>query len=201
MRPLVARRVASLLMLCPLLAVSDSVINALGLGVLAVLTTCVASLPVLVTLKRLPQYGRIAAVTIIVAGVVTCAQLTIHAWFYDLYLAIGWYVPLMIASGLLVSRYDWAAPGDRRRAMLAGLATGLKFCAALMVLGATREFVGHGSLLSGAQALPGQMADRFDLQLFRPDLGFVLAILPPGAFIAMGLLFAVRNWYWSLRKQ
>jgi len=185
-----------LLLLCPLLAVSDSVINALGLGIVALLVTLTASVPMSVTLQRLPEYGRIAAVVVIVAGVVTSASLLIHAWFYDLYLAIGAYIPLLAAGGLMIARYDVALPREQRRALVvAGLRTGIAFSIALLALGATREFVGHGSLLFGAQAVPGGWLRALAIQIFHPDLGFVLAILPPGAFIAMGILFAVRNWY------
>jgi electron transport complex protein RnfE len=183
-------------MLCPLLAVSDSLINALGLSVVALLVTTLASIPMSVTLQRLPEYGRIAAVVIIVSGIVTSAMLVAHAWFYDLYIAIGAYLPLLVAGGLLITRYDVATPRDKRRMLVfAALRTWVTFSAALIVLGAAREFVGHGSLLFGAQALPGDFAERFDWQFFRADLGFVLAVLPPGAFIAIGILLAARNWY------
>lgn len=189
-----AVRAAPLLMLCPLLAVSDSVINALGLATVAFAVILVAALPMSLTLRRLPEYGRIAAVVVIAAGVVTSALLLIHAWFYDLYRAIGAYVPLLVAAGLMLTRYDVVTPRERRRALLwAGMRTGVAFAAALLILGAAREFVGHGSLFFGAEALPGSWADAFATQFFRPDLGFVLAALPPGAFIAIGLLLAVRN--------
>jgi len=187
-------RVAPLLMLCPLLAVSDSVINALGLAVVAFIVILVASLPMSLTLQRLPEYGRIAAVVVIAAGVVTSALLLIHAWFYELYLAIGDYVPLLVAAGLMLTRYDVVTPRERRRELIIGGArTGFTFAVALLALGAAREFVGHGSLLFGADALPGAWIEQWTAQLFRPDLGFVLAALPPGAFIAIGLLFALRN--------
>lgn len=189
-----AVRAAPLLMLCPLLAVSDSVINALGLATIAFAVILVAALPMSLTLQRLPEYGRIAAVVVIAAGVVTSVLLLIHAWFYDLYRAIGAYVPLLVAAGLMLTRYDVVTPRERRRALVwAGMRTGIVFSAALLTLGAARELVGHGSLFFGADALPGSWADAFVTQFFRPDLGFILAALPPGAFIAIGLLLAVRN--------
>jgi len=190
------RRVAPLLLLCPLLAVSDSIINALGLSVVAIIVMTIASLPLTFALQRLPEYGRIAIVVIVVSSVVTSALLLAHAWYFDLYRAIGVFLPLLVAGGLLIARSDVVAPREQRSVlMLAGLKTGLLFSAALIVLGAAREFVGHGSFFFGAEALPGQFADRFVARFFHPDLGFVLAILPPGAFIAMGLLFAIRNAY------
>jgi Na+-translocating ferredoxin:NAD+ oxidoreductase subunit E len=194
-------RVAPLLMLCPLLAVSDSVINALGLSIVAIIVTSIASLPMSLTLQRLPEYGRIAAVVVIASGVVTSALLMIHAWFYDLYLAIGAYVPLLVAGGLMITRYDVVTPREHRHTLIyAGLRTGLSFSVALLSLGAAREFIGHGSLFYGVHALPIAWLNQLQMQLFHADLGFVLATLPPGAFIAMGILFAVRNWYIT-RKQ
>jgi electron transport complex protein RnfE len=197
-----ARRMAPLLMLSPLLAVSDSLINALGLSVVALFVTTIASIPLSVTMQRLPEYGRMAAVVIIIAGTVTSALLLAHAWFYDLYLAIGAYLPLLVACGLLMARYDVATPREQRRTLIfAGLRAGLAFSMALIVLGAAREFIGHGSLFYGAVALPGHFFDGLDLQIFNPDMGFVLAVLPPGAFIAMGLLFAARNALKLLRNR
>jgi electron transport complex protein RnfE len=195
-------RVAALLLLCPLLAVSDSVINALGLGIVAILVTLAASVPLSVTLQRLPDYGRIATVVATVAAVVTCAVLLANAYFHELYLAIGAYLPLLVASGLLIARYEVVAQRDHRlQLVIASFRIGLVFASVLLALGATREFVGRGSLLFGAHALPFLGTDLIERQFFHPDLGFVLATLPPGAFIAMGVLFAIRNWYRGRSRQ
>jgi electron transport complex protein RnfE len=182
-------------MLCPLLAVSDTVINALGLSIVAIIVTIAASIPLSVTLQRLPEYGRIATAVAVVAAVVTSAVLLANAYFHELYLAIGAYLPLLVASGMLIARYDVAVQRDRQTSLLAaGLRTGGVFALVLLGLGATREFVGHGSLFFGSSALPFAGSEKLARQFFNPDLGFVLAALPPGAFIAMGLLFAIRNW-------
>jgi Na+-translocating ferredoxin:NAD+ oxidoreductase subunit E len=197
----VIKRVAPLLLLCPLLAVSDSLVNALGLCVVTLLVTTIASLPMSLTLQRLPEYGRIAAVVVITAGTVTSALLIIHAWFYALYLAIGAYIPLLVAAGLMITRYDVVTPHSQRtQFVFAGLRTGLYFCVSLLSLGAVREFVGHGSLFFGAEALPGEWTKQLSHPFFSIDYGFVLASLPPGAFIAMGILAAIRNWYVSRRS-
>lgn len=192
-------RVAGLLMLCPLLAVSDTVINALGLAIVALLVTVVASLPLSVTLEKLPEYGRIATAVAIISAVVTSAVLLANAFVHDLYLALGAYLPLLVASGLLIARYaviPTESPSSAvSGALIAGaLRTGFMFAAVLLGLSAAREIVGHGSIFFGAHALPFAGSDSLTRQLFHPDYGFVLAALPPGAFIAMGLLFAVRNW-------
>ena len=183
-----SERIAPILMLCPLLAVSDSVLNALGFGLVAMLVAVLASLPMSMTLQGLPQYGRIVLAVAVIAGVVTSALLMANAYFHDLYLSVGAYLPLFVASGLLLARFDMSGARERRGTLiLAALRTGAAFAFALLCLGAARELVGHGSLLFGAGS--------FAMQLFHPDKGFVLAALPPGAFIAMGLLFALRNAY------
>ena len=189
------RNVVTLLVLSPLLAVSDSVVNALGFGLIAVLVTAIASVPTSVALNRYNEYGRIAVIVVVVAGVVVSAMLLAHAWFYDLYLAIGAYLPLLIGGGLLLSR---AAVHAQRTNwtlfVLIGIRSGLWFMIALLLLGAARELVGHGSLLIGIAKLPTAPPAWLEQALFPADYGFVLALLPPGAFIAMGLLFALRNW-------
>ncbi|MBC7983337.1 MAG: electron transport complex subunit RsxE [Candidatus Obscuribacterales bacterium] len=188
------RNVATLLVLSPLLAISDSAINALGFGLVAVLVTVVASIPTSITLNRYNEYGRIAVIVLTVAGVVTSALLLVHAWFYDLYRAIGMYVPLLIGGGLLLSRNAVHAQYTHwTKFVLIGIQSGLWFMAALVLLGAAREAIGRGSLFVGIDSLPGAPPSWLQLTIFSPDLGFVLAILPPGAFIAMGLLFALRN--------
>jgi electron transport complex protein RnfE len=198
-KPLTTTRVAALLLLCPLLAVSDSVINALGLGSVAILVTIAASIPLSVALKRLPEYGRIAVAVAIISAVVTCAVLIANAYFHKLYIAIGAFLPLLLSGGILLARYEVAgvepSTGTQRSMLLTGLRTGFTFAAVLLGLGAVREFVGHGSLLFGAEALPIYGVEQLTVQVFDADLGFVLATLPPGAFIAMGMLFAARNWF------
>lgn len=180
--------VAPLLLLCPLLAVSDSLMNAVGFSLVAILITIVASLLMSMTLGGLAPYGRIVLATAVIAGVVTSALLTAHAYFHELYLNVGAYLPLFVASGLLLARFD--VTGTRMRSahlIIAAVRTGAAFALALLCLGAARELVGHGSLLFGAGP--------FAVQFFHPDKGFVLAALPPGAFLAMGILLAVRNGY------
>jgi len=190
------RNAATLLALSPLLAVSDSVINALGFGLVALLVTVVASIPTSINLNRYNEYGRIAVIVTTVAGVVTSAMLLAHAWFYELYRAIGAYLPLLIGGGLLLSRGAVHAPHTNWLLFaLIGIRSGMWFVLSLLVLGAARELIGHGSLLVGVSGLPGAPPAWMERTLFEADYGFVLAILPPGAFIAMGLLFAVRNWH------
>jgi electron transport complex protein RnfE len=189
------RNIATLLALSPLLAVSDSVINALGFGLVALLVTVIASIPTSINLNRYNEYGRIAVIVMTVAAVVTSAMLLAHAWFYELYRAIGAYLPLLVGGGLLLSRGAVHAQHTNWLVFaLIGVRSGLWFLLALLILGAARELIGHGSLLVGVSNLPGSPPAWLEQTIFHADLGFVLAILPPGAFIAIGLLFAMRNW-------
>jgi Na+-translocating ferredoxin:NAD+ oxidoreductase subunit E len=190
------RAISPLLVLCPLLAVSDSVINGLGLGLVAVMVVVVATAPLSITLQTDSEFVRIATAVAIVSATVTVAILLTDAYFHELYLAIGAYLPVLAAGGILVARGDLAAPRERRRDIIvAGLRTGFVFAAVLVVLSAGRELVGNGSLFAGIQTLPVVGPKLSEGRFFRPEFGFVLAILPPGAFIAVGLLLAARNWY------
>jgi electron transport complex protein RnfE len=184
-----------LLGLCPLLAVSGTVVNALGLG-LATLVTLVAS-NVAVSLSRgvLRPEIRIPAYVMIIASVVTVIQLSMQAWFHDLYRVLGIFIPLIVTNCAIIGRAEAFASRNRPLpAALDGLATGLGFCLALLALGSLREIVGHGTLLSQAQLLFGPAGDSWEITIIPNHPGFLLAMLPSGAFIGLGLLVAGRNW-------
>ncbi len=185
----------TLLGLCPLLAVSNSVINALGLG-LATLLTLVAS-NVCVSLARplLRPEIRIPAYVIIIASVVTVIQLLMQAWFHELYRILGIFIPLIVTNCAIIARAEaFAARHRPLPAAVDGLATGLGFCLVLLVLGAIRELLGFGTLFRQAELMLGAWARSFELVLLPAYSGFLLALLPAGAFIALGMLVAGKNW-------
>jgi electron transport complex protein RnfE len=183
-----------LLGLCPLLAVSNSVVNALGLGLATVLVLALTNLLVSLTRGWLPQEVRIPAFVLLIAGAVTCVELTMNAWFHQLYRSLGIFLPLIVTNCLILARAETLASRTTPlRALLDGLSMGGGFALALLVLGAAREIVGHGSLFDGAGAMLGPWAAFLETQIFPADRGFLLAVLPPGAFIALGFLVALRN--------
>ena len=184
-----------LLGLCPLLAVTGTVVNAIGLGLATTLTLVFSNLAVSLVRGVLRPEIRIPAYVLIIASVVTVIQLLMQAWFHDLYRILGIFIPLIVTNCAIIGRAEAFASRNPPLAALAdGLATGLGFCLALVLLGALREIVGRGTLFSQAQLMFGAFGERLELTLIPDHPGFLLAMLPPGAFIGLGLLIAARSW-------
>lgn len=184
-----------LLGLCPLLAVSNTATNALGLGLATMLVLVLTNLCVSMSRGILRQEIRIPAYVLIIASVVTVTELAMQAWFYDLYKVLGIFIPLIVTNCVIIGRAEAFAARNRViPSVLDGVATGLGFGAVLLILGACREILGKGSLFSRIDMLLGQSFQGFELQLIPNHPGFLLAILPPGAFIALGMLVALKNY-------
>ncbi|HEX5050050.1 MAG TPA: electron transport complex subunit RsxE [Gammaproteobacteria bacterium] len=186
-----------LLGLCPLLAVTTSVVNglALGLATAAVLTAgsaVVASLrTALLPIARVPLY------VLITAALVTCVDLVSNALLDGLHQRLGIFIPLIVAnSAVLAHAGNVASRRGPIAATLVGFSTGLGFLGVLVTLGALRELLGHGTLLADLPLLVGGRAEAWHLAL--PVDGMQVAVLPPGAFFGMALLLALKN---LLRKQ
>lgn len=185
----------TLLGLCPLLAVSNTVINALGLGLATMLTLVASNLCVSLARPLLRPEIRIPAYVVIIAAVVTVIQLLMQAWFHELYRILGIFIPLIVTNCAIIGRAEaFAARNRPLPAMADGLATGLGFCLALIALGAMRELLGFGTLLRQAELMFGSWAKSLELVLVTDYSGFLLALLPAGAFIGLGLLVAAKNW-------
>jgi electron transport complex protein RnfE len=183
-----------LLGLCPLLAVTGTVVNALGLGLATMVTLMATNLTVSLLRGVLRPEIRIPAFVLVIASVVTVVELTMQAYWYDLYQVLGIFIPLIVTNCAIIGRAEaFAARHAPLPALVDGFATGLGFLFALLALGVLRELVGHGSLLRDAQLMFGSMGEAMSLQLVPGYRGFLLAMLPPGAFIGLGLLVAARN--------
>ncbi|MCE9678784.1 electron transport complex subunit E [Shewanella sp. AS1] len=183
-----------LLGLCPLLAVTGTLTNAIGLG-LATLIVLVCS-NILVSLVRdfVPKEIRIPVFVMIIAALVTCVQLLVNAYAYGLYLSLGIFLPLIVTNCVIIGRAEaFASRNSVASSAFDGLMMGLGFTAVLMVLGACREILSQGTLFDGAEQLLGDWAKGLTLHLWQVDTNFLLAMLPPGAFIAMGFLIAAKN--------
>jgi electron transport complex protein RnfE len=184
-----------LLGLCPLLAVTNTVVNALGLGLATLLTLTFSNLAVSLLRRALRPEIRIPAYVLIIASVVTVIDLMMQAWFHDLYRVLGIFIPLIVTNCAIIGRAEaFASRNAPLPAVVDGLATGLGFCLALILLGAVREVLGRGTLLSQAGLMFGEAGESLQLTVVPEYSGFLLALLPPGAFIALGLLIAGRNW-------
>jgi electron transport complex protein RnfE len=184
-----------LLGLCPLLAVSGTLVNGIGLGLATTLTLICSNLAVSLSRRLLRPEIRIPAYVLIIASVVTTIQLLMQAWFHDLYRVLGIFIPLIVTNCAIIGRAEaFASRNPPLSAALDGLATGLGFCLTLVALGAFREVVGHGTLFRQAHLLFGEWGEVLQLTVIPDYPGFLLALLPPGAFIALGLLIGGRNW-------
>lgn len=188
-----------LLGLCPLLAVTNTVINGLALGLATMLTLMLSNLSISILRGLLRPEIRIPAFVLIIASVVTVIELLMHAFLYDLYRTLGIFIPLIVTNCAIIGRAEaFASRNSPLPSVLDGFATGLGFCITLVLLGAVRELTGRGTLLSGADMLLGEWAGKLTLTIIPEHPGFLLAILPPGAFFGLALLIAARN-SWQAR--
>jgi electron transport complex protein RnfE len=191
-----------LLGLCPLLAVTGTVVHGLGLGLATMLTLAISNLCVSLLRGLLRPEIRIPAFVLIIASVVTVIELLLQAFLYDLYVVLGIFIPLIVTNCAIIGRAEaFASKHAPLAALVDGLATGLGFCLVLVALGALRELAGRGTLFSQARLLFGDWASSLTLTLIPDHPGFLLAILPPGAFIGLGLLVAARNRYQQRRDE
>ncbi|PFG55766.1 electron transport complex protein RnfE [Vibrio sp. ES.051] len=183
-----------LLGLCPLLAVSSTITNALGLGIATLLVLVGSNVTVSLIRNYVPKEIRIPIFVMIIASLVTCVQLLMNAYAYGLYLSLGIFIPLIVTNCIIIGRAEaYASKNDVVPATLDGLWMGLGMASVLVVLGAMRELIGNGTLFDGADLLLGDWASALRIQVFQFDNSFLLALLPPGAFIGVGLLIALKN--------
>jgi len=181
-----------LLGLCPLLAVSNNAVNALGLGLATVLALACTNLAVS-ALRRWTQHSvRIPVFVLIIAAVVISIELAMHAFLPELHRVLGLFVPLIVTNCAIMGRAEaFASRNSPLAAMLDGIAVGLGFLFVLLLLGATRELLGLGTLFAGAGTLLG--LPWLELSTGGHYRGFLLAMLPPGAFVLLALLIALKN--------
>lgn len=183
-----------LLGLCPLLAVSTSLINALGLGIASMLVLIGSNISVSLVRNWVPKDIRIPVFVMIIAGFVTIIQLLMNAYTFGLYQSLGIFIPLIVTNCVIIARAEaFASKNPIHLSALDGFMMGLGFTLVLVVLGSMRELIGQGTLFDGAHLLFGEWARVLKLEIIKFDNQFLLAILPPGAFIGMGFLIAGKN--------
>lgn len=186
--------IVQLLGLCPLLAVSSTVVNALGLGLATLFVLVCSNATVSAIQKWVPKEIRIPIFVLIIAAFVTCVQLLMNAFTFSLYESLGIFLPLIVTNCAIIGRAEaYASKNPIKQASFDGLMMGIGFLIVLVLLGAIREVLGQGTLFDGADLLLGQWAAVLRVEVFALDNQFLLAILPPGAFIAMGFLIALKN--------
>lgn len=194
--------IVQLLGLCPLLAVSATITNALGLGLATTAVLVGSNLIVSLVRQWVPSEVRIPVFVMIIAALVTCVQLLMNAFTYGLYQSLGIFIPLIVTNCIIIGRAEsFASKNEPIPAVLDGLWMGMGMTSALVVLGAMREILGNGTLFDGADRLLGDWAASLRIEVFSFDSNFLLAMLPPGAFIGVGFIIALKNVIDKKREQ
>ena len=187
--------IVQILGLCPLLAISSNVVNALSLGLATTLVMAVSSGSVAVIRNVIPHEIRIPVFVLIIAALVTVVELAMHAWVLPLYVVLGVFLPLITTNCIVLARVEaFASKRATGHSVLDATVMGLGLTGVLVTLGAMREVVGKGTLFSGVDLALGPMAKGWVIPVIPDYQGLLIAILPPGAFIGLGLLIALRNW-------
>lgn len=183
-----------LLGLCPLLAVTSTFINGLGLGIATLITLVLSNTFVSIIRHWTRPEVRIPIFILIIASIVTAIELVMNAWFYELFLILGIFIPLIVTNCSILARAEaFASRNNVLDSALDGFMMGMGFLLVLILLGGLREVIGHGTLFSNADLMFGPGGSAFELSLGEDYSGFLIAILPPGAFIGLGLLIAGKN--------
>lgn len=181
--------------LCPLLAVSNNVVNALGLGIATTLVLIATNLIISSLRGVIPQDIRIPIYVMVIAALVSSVELLLKAYSFQLYLALGIFIPLIVTNCIIIGRAEaYAIKNSVKKSVVDGIATGVGLSVVIVVLGGVREFLATGNLFANMNLLFGELGSKMELKIFNFDHGFILAILPPGAFIGLGLLVALKNY-------
>jgi electron transport complex protein RnfE len=184
---------AQVLGLCPLLAVSTSLVNAVSLGLATILVMMLSNFAISALRALIPYEIRIPVFILIIAALVTVVDLAFNAFLHDLYLVLGIFIPLIVTNCIVLARVEaFAAKNGLRASTLDGLMMGIGFVWVIALLGAVRELIGQGTLFSGIEMIFPTLSGIQVLPIDYP--GFLIAMLPPGAFFVLGLLIAGRNW-------
>lgn len=184
----------ALLGLCPLLAVSNTLINGLGLGLATTLVLTLSNASVSIIRNWVRPEIRLPVFVLIIASFVTTVELIMNAYFHELHKVLGIFIPLIVTNCAIIGRAEaFASRSTLPRAVVDGLAIGMGFTLALVVLGGGRELIGQGTLFDGAHLMFGETARDWRWAISEDYPGLLLAILPPGAFIGLGLMIAAKN--------
>jgi Na+-translocating ferredoxin:NAD+ oxidoreductase subunit E len=181
--------------LCPLLAVSSSVVNSLGLGLATLLVLTITNSVVSLIRKQVSDAVRLPAFVMIIAAAVTCTELLMKAFTYELYQILGLFIPLIVTNCAVLGRADaFASKNKLIPAAFDGFMMGLGFLLVLVCVGAVRELLGTGHLFADMHLLFGETARHWQLNIFGQSYpNVIFALLPPGAFIVVGFLIAGKN--------
>ena len=185
----------ALLGLCPLLAVSNNTVNGLGLGLATLFVLLMSNVLVSLIRNHVSDEIRIPVFIAIIATAVTMIDLLMNAYFHTLHGILGIFIPLIVTNCAILGRAEaYASKNSVDKAIIDGFFMGLGFLFILVLLGALREMIGNGTLFDQAYLMFGEGARDWTLHFSDHYQGALLAILPPGAFIGLGLLIGLKNY-------
>jgi len=183
-----------LLGLCPLLAVTGNVVNGIGLGLATLFTLIISNASISFSRHWVRKEIRIPFYVLVIASNVTVIDLLMAAWLPHLHMVLGIFIPLIVTNCAIIGRAEaFASRNEIIPAVVDGLMMGLGFLFVLVTLGAMRELIGNGTLFANAAVMFGEGAKFLTVQVIDDYKGFLLAVLPPGAFIGLGFLIALKN--------
>lgn len=192
--------VVQLLGLCPTLAVTTTAVNGLSLGVATALVMAAANGSISPVRNFVPNEIRVPVFILVIAALVTVIDLSIHAFAHSLHQILGIFIPLIVVNCIVLARVEsFAAKNAPAPSILDGFMMGIGLTLVLGLLGGMREIFGKGTLFSGLDLVFGPNAQQFVITIIPDYHGLLLAILPPGAFLGLGMLIALRNWF-ELKK-
>lgn len=187
--------VVQLLGLCPTLAVTTSVVNGVSLGLATALVMAAANGAVSPVRKFVPDEIRVPVFILVIAALVTMIDLAIHGFAEPLHKVLGIFIPLIVVNCIVLARVEsFAAKNEPAPAIWDGFMMGIGLTIVLALLGGIREVVGKGTLFSGLDLAFGPAFQSYILTVIPDYHGFLLAVLPPGAFLGLASLIALRNW-------
>jgi len=182
---------AQMLALCPLLAVTSGATNGLGLGLITTAVMIFSSLLISIIRPLLTPQVRIPIFILLIASLVTVADLAMNAWLHELHKVLGLFIPLIVTNCAILGRAEsYASKNPCLPAIVDGFATGIGFTFALVTLGGFREIVGSGTLFANASLLLGDSFSVIELTPLPEYRGMLLVILPSGGFIMLGILLS-----------
>ena len=189
-----------LLGLCPLLAVTSSAVNALGLAIATLLVVIFSSVVISILRKCIFREVRIPLYVVLIATLVTVVRFYVEAYFPDLYKSLGIYLALIVTNCVIMGRAEaFAGRNDPIRAFFDAAGSGLGFGLVLFALGSIREIIGNGTWFFGASTLLGSFGESLECHVLSDDYHLLIGILPPGGFFVLALLIALKN-AWTQHK-
>ncbi len=180
---------SQMLALCPLLAVTGTATNGLGMGLATLFVLVTSNLVISLLRNVVSQEVRIPAFVLIIATIVTIVDMVMNAWLHELYKVLGLFIPLIVTNCAILGRAEsYASKNGVGDSIVDGLMAGIGFIVVLVCLGAIREILGSGTLFANSALLLGDAFSFMEVTLIPEYRGFLLFVLPPGGFIALGFL-------------